>query len=172
MGQFLGEMGWGSQGWSTRVQAQALQPFLPPKPLPLSHPPASFLLLQGTLSQCPESLRAFPFPQSLSGPTALPWAPSNLLSLPWGFWGSPHRISCASSTHFQCSTGCSFSCSTVSSCCRPAFSAGPPARDKRQSPAGQEAEWEGEEKPWSSETPRELHSLHHSLPQTPSDTHT
>lgn len=52
-------------------------------------------------------------------------------------WVNTHRISCASSTHFQCSTGCSFSCSTVSSCCRPAFSAGPPAerRDKCQSTA-------------------------------------
>lgn len=39
MGQFLGEMGWGSQGWSTRAQARALQPFLPPKPLPLSRAP-------------------------------------------------------------------------------------------------------------------------------------
>lgn len=38
-----------------------------------------------------------------------------------------HRISWASSTHFQCSTGLSFSCSTVSSCCSPALSAGPPA---------------------------------------------
>lgn len=42
-----------------------------------------------------------------------------------------HRISCASSTHFQCSTGRSFSCSTVSSCCSPARSAGPPAGTKK-----------------------------------------
>ena len=42
-----------------------------------------------------------------------------------------HRISCASSTHFQCSTGLSFSCSTVSSCCSPARSAGPPAGTKK-----------------------------------------
>lgn len=42
-----------------------------------------------------------------------------------------HRISCASSTHFQCSTGLSFSCSSVSSCCSPALSAGPPASIKK-----------------------------------------
>lgn len=42
-----------------------------------------------------------------------------------------HRISWASSTHFQCSTGLSFSRSTVSSCCSPARSAGPPAGTKK-----------------------------------------
>lgn len=42
-----------------------------------------------------------------------------------------HRISWASSTHFQCSTGLSFSRSTVSNCCSPARSAGPPAGTKK-----------------------------------------
>ena len=39
----------------------------------------------------------------------------------------------ARSTHFHCSTGWPFSCRRVSNCCRPAWSAGPPARVKRQS---------------------------------------
>jgi hypothetical protein len=47
-----------------------------------------------------------------------------------------HRISCASSTHFQCSTGLSFSCSTVSSCCSPARSAGPPTGIKKSYSGG------------------------------------
>lgn len=50
-----------------------------------------------------------------------------------------HRISCASSTHFQCSTGLSFSCSTVSSCCSPARSAGPPAGTKKSHSRAPEA---------------------------------
>lgn len=43
-----------------------------------------------------------------------------------------YLIAWAKSTHFHCSTGCPFSCSRVSNCCRPAWSAGPPARGRRQ----------------------------------------
>lgn len=170
MGQFLAwEIRW--DRWGEEIRAGA---FLPPKILPpLLCSPAlpSFLLLQRIPSCILPSPAGNPFPvsctpQSFPLPRVTQCSPcpalGSLKPLPaLTFLGNTHRISCASSTHFQCSTGCSFSCSTVSSCCRPAFSAGPPERNKFQSPARQEAEWEGEEKPWSLETPRELHSLHH-----------
>lgn len=43
-----------------------------------------------------------------------------------------YLIAWAKSTHFHCSTGWPFSCRRVSNCCRPAWSAGPPARVKSQ----------------------------------------
>lgn len=124
VGQFLEEMVWGN----SEPEQQALrhsdshQPFLP-NPCILSFSPSK------------DSFPSFPHPPN---PSAFCSHPKFLLSCPGlhqavsphtpalMLWVNAHRISCASSTHFQCSTGRSFSCSTVSSCCRPAFSAGPP----------------------------------------------
>lgn len=50
----------------------------------------------------------------------------------FGVFGAHYLMAWAKSAHFHCSTGWPLSCRRVSNCCRPAWSAGPPARVQRQ----------------------------------------